>query len=310
MRRTFKIVVLLLCFMTPEIDAAQANSSSQPFAVSITANNAQVKAGSNVCVRVTLTNTSSVDLAMKGGASAPTGLDPNYRFEVRYQGGGLIQKKAYPHPEIFRAARYNYLLKPGESHTQDECPSASYDMRTPGQYTIQAFRPTSGPSSGGEIASNIVNVTVLPAVSAGQAFDIVIAPVVPVVKAGSKICVQINLVNSSRDLAISHVSVNGLDAQFRYEIRDEGGNLLPQKAWPYPVRISPHGNSTLGKRRFERGTVSEHAVRHEQAREIYDSSVSAKIKCPDGWRDRFQYRHCDGRTLISEDGQCDLPLLY
>lgn len=78
-----------------------------------------------------------------------------------------------------------------------------------------------------------------------QPFTITISADRPEVKAGSKVCVLIHLVNSSQDLAMSYVFVNGMDAQFRYEIRDKGGNLLPPKAWPYPVAISPHGNGTL-----------------------------------------------------------------
>ena len=78
-----------------------------------------------------------------------------------------------------------------------------------------------------------------------QPFTITISADHPEVKAGSRVCVLVHLVNSSKDLPMSHVYVNGMDAQFRYEIRDERGNVLPKKVWTYPVTISPHGNGVL-----------------------------------------------------------------
>ncbi|MGH9574218.1 MAG: hypothetical protein ACRD40_11895 [Candidatus Acidiferrales bacterium] len=235
--------LLLICLALPGI-ARQADTR-QPFTITIATDNPEVSAGSNVCVKVSLTNNSSADLQLSGGASGYTGLDPSYRFEVRDQGGNLVQQRVYPPPKV-RPWLYSYTLQPNEAHTQDQCPSALYDMRTPGQYTIQAFRRASNNTpQGGEVASNIIDVTVLPAASGEQRFAIVVAPITPTFKAGTYVCVLVNLINSSQDLAMNYVSVNGMDAEFRYEVRDESGNLIPKKAHQYPSTLIPRGSGTL-----------------------------------------------------------------
>lgn len=237
------LVISLICLTLPGI-ACQADTSHQPFTISIVADSPQVTAGSNACVNVSLTNNSSEVLHLSGGANEYTGLDPSYRFEVRDQGGNLAQERAYPHPPLTHIV-YNYALEPNQLYSQDQCVSALYDMRTPGHYTIQAFRsaPNNTPQSA-EVASNIVGVTVLPAASGGRPFAIVIAPVSPTFN-GSNVCVQINLINSAQDLATSYVFVNGMDAQFRYEVRDADGNLVSKKANRRPIEAEVGGHGTL-----------------------------------------------------------------
>lgn len=245
-----KLFIFSLCLLFPLTARAQANSGSQPFAISITADNAEVKAGSNVCVQVSLANNSSQDLDLSGGADGYTNLDPNYRFEVRDQSGNLLQQKVYPHPELFRPRLYNYTLKPSETYSQDQCPSALYDMRKPGQYTIQAFRSaSSNTAQGGEIASNIVTVTVVPAAAGGQPppSTIVIAPLKPSFKAGSDVCVGISFTNSTpQNLNMSYAIVNGVSSEFRFEVHDESGNLLPKKAKQHPDVGSFQGGEGRG----------------------------------------------------------------
>lgn len=216
-------VVVALTFLMPT--SARQSANGQPFSISLAADNAEVRAGSNVCVHVVLTNNLSQDLDLSGGAGGYTNLDPNYRFEVRDQSGNLVQQKTYPHPEIFRQTRYNYTLKPNEARNQEQCPSTLYDMKTTGRYTIQAFRS----SDGGEIASNIVTVTVLPAAATGgqPPPSIVIASLEPSFKAGSDVCVGITFTNNtSQNLSMNFAIINGVSSEFRFEIRDENGNLL------------------------------------------------------------------------------------
>jgi uncharacterized protein (DUF2141 family) len=223
-------------------------------------------------VQVGLTNNSPQDLDLSGGAGGYTNLDPNYRFEVRDQSGNLVQQKSYSHAEFFRPRLYNYTLKPSETFTQDQCPSALYDMRKPGRYAIQAFRPASGNTpTAGEVASNIVNVTVLPAAPGGQpSSSIVIAPLNPSFKAGSDVCLGISFTNStSQNLDTSYASVNGISNEFRLEIHDGSGNLLAKKANPYPLAGSFQGVGTALK-------PNDTEVHEECPSKQYDMSMPGK----------------------------------
>lgn len=231
-----KSVPLLLWLALPLTAGAQANSGGQAFTITIAAENPKVNAGSNVCVKVSLMNSSSKPLELSGGAAAITGMDPNYRFEIRDKGGNILKEKAYQNTGVFSPTRYNYTLEPNGTHDQDQCPSALYNMRTPGRYTIQAFRRASDNSSNApEIASNIVGVTVLPVNGSLPPFTIITATIHPEEKVGSDVCIQVSLTNNSpHDLNINSPVVNGMDYEFRFEVRDDGGNLIPEKAPPAP----------------------------------------------------------------------------
>jgi hypothetical protein len=230
MKKLSSLVLLLACYLTfPITLRAQAASSGQAFTISIAADHSQVRVGSNVCVKLSLTNNSIQDLHLDGGASGYTGLDPNFRFEVRDANGNLVPDRLGAHPEIYPRARFNYTIKPNETHSQDQCPSAQYDMSAPGKYTVQAFRAPS--DNGSEIGSNIVAVTVLPTTStSGQPpFAIVIAPLNSSFQAGSDVCVRIMLTNNSgRALDMVHGAFSGIDeGEFRLEVHDSSGNLIP-----------------------------------------------------------------------------------
>lgn len=227
--KTFSLfAVLVSCFTVPITAHAQLSSSGQAFTLAIAADHSQVRSGSNVCIKLSLTNNSAQDLHLSGGASGYTGMDPNFRFEVRDASGNLVQERLGVHAEVFPRARFDYTVKSNETHSQDQCPSAQYDMRTPRKYTIQVFRAALDNAS--EIASNVVAVTVLPSVSSGQPpFAIVIAPLNSSFKAGSDVCVRIMLTNNSgKVFDMTHGVFNGVDeAEFRLEVHDETGKVVP-----------------------------------------------------------------------------------
>lgn len=237
MKITLGVVVALTCLLLPT-RARQADTNRQPFSINLAADNVQVRAGSNVCVRVSVTNDSSQNLNLNGGAGGYTNLDPNYRFEVRYEGGDLAKKRTYPTVKIFDT-RYRYIVKPNATHSSDQCPSAQFDMRIPGQYTIQAFRLASEGSQGEEIASNVVTVTVVPTASgAQQPFNIIIAPSKPSFTAGSDVCVHISLTNDSLQTLDMSGGLYGrhanLNPNYRFEVRDANGDLAEKRVFSHP----------------------------------------------------------------------------
>jgi hypothetical protein len=86
------------------------------------------------------------------------GLDSTLRFEVCDEHGKLVPKRVYPNQE-FRAGSFRvHTIPVGQALTQPQPVSALYDMRKPGKYTIQVWRP----DSKYDIKSNIVTVTVTP----------------------------------------------------------------------------------------------------------------------------------------------------
>ncbi len=157
-----KNLALFLFLLAPSMVSAQANSGGQPFTITIAAGATEVKAGTDVCIKVTLTNNSPHDLNMSAGLIDGIDVNPNYRFDIHDESGKLVQKRVYPHPELATGKPYSYFVKPNEVYVQSQCPSTLWDMQTPGKYTIQVFRRELENSRTPEIGSNVVTVTVLP----------------------------------------------------------------------------------------------------------------------------------------------------
>jgi hypothetical protein len=134
-----------------------------PFSISTTAESPTVAAGADVWIKVRVTNTSNRDLDDSGGFSDRTGLDPNFRFDVRDDRGKPVPKRTYPHAELgVTGEPVNRTIAPGETLTQEQRVSALYDMRKPGKYVIRVSRRASDNPRDGEIKSNAVTVTVVP----------------------------------------------------------------------------------------------------------------------------------------------------
>lgn len=140
----------------PTPESQQANNP--PFKIAITAEKSTIVAGADVLVDVSLTNTSNQNVEETVMYEDGIGLDSTLRFEVRDEHGKLVPKRVYPNEE-FRAGSFRvHTIPAGQTLTQPQPVSALYDMRKPGKYTIQVWRP----DSKYDIKSNIVTVTVTP----------------------------------------------------------------------------------------------------------------------------------------------------
>jgi len=93
-----RLSFLLLCLTYAIPALAQTRPGKQPFTLVVEAESAEAKAGSDVWLKVSLTNNSGRDLDMSGGVNLSIGLDPNYSFEVRDDRGSLVPKRSYPLP--------------------------------------------------------------------------------------------------------------------------------------------------------------------------------------------------------------------
>jgi hypothetical protein len=143
----FLFVNLALC--------QQANNP--PFKIAITAESPTVVAGSNISIKVSLTNTSDHDIR-EGIMYKRGNIASIYRFEVRDEHGKLVPKRVYPHSELETGSVKFGTISPEETVTEDQEVSALYDMRKPGKYTIRVWKRD--PKY--DIKSNIVTITVTP----------------------------------------------------------------------------------------------------------------------------------------------------
>lgn len=132
------------------------NTAAVPFKIAITAEKSTIVAGGDVLVNVSLTNISNQSVEEGVMYQDGIGLDSTFRFEVRDEDGKLVPKRAYPNEEFRTGSIRFHTIPVGQTLTQPQPVSALYDMRKPGRYTIQVWRP----DTNFDIKSNIVTVTI------------------------------------------------------------------------------------------------------------------------------------------------------
>ena len=133
-------------------------SNNAPFKISIATEKSTVVAGADVLIEVSLTNTSTQNVEETVMYQDGIGLDSTLRFEVRDEHGKLVPKRVYPNEEVRTGSFRVHTIPAGRTLTQSQPVSTLYDMRKPGRYTVQVWRP----DPVYEIKSNIVTVTVAP----------------------------------------------------------------------------------------------------------------------------------------------------
>jgi hypothetical protein len=150
----------------------EAEIVGQPFALTISVENPTsqtgpdiytVKSGSEVFIKVHLTNISRHKLFLGYDADSRTGVSFGHLYEVRNNTGNLAQKRTINHPEIGSTSHGwpARILKPGESMdiTGDHI-SRLYDLSQLDSYTIQLSRTISDNSKDGVVKSNTITVMV------------------------------------------------------------------------------------------------------------------------------------------------------
>jgi len=162
----------LLCAICVAGTATQAKTVEHPFVLTISVENFDsqtgpenytVKAGSDVFVKVHLTNTSKRKLSLGIDKDSRTNVDFFHQYGVRDSNGNLAQKRTIVHPEIGSTGHGwpARILKPRESMdiTGDDI-SRLYDLSQPGAYTVQLSRTVSGDPKDGVVTSNTITVVV------------------------------------------------------------------------------------------------------------------------------------------------------
>ncbi len=136
---------------------------SGPFSIRISTDKTEVKASSDIIIKIQLTNTSTRTVDCTKVPS--NGADTAYQYDVRDLGGNAVPKVARDHPEIAPPFQiWPCVLRPKESTSIDgNVITRMYDMSRPGKYLISVSRFIDGDrKDAGSIKSNVIMVTVAP----------------------------------------------------------------------------------------------------------------------------------------------------
>lgn len=231
---------LLACCMLFAGLALGQESKLPSFRITLAAEHSIVAAGTDILVKVSLTNISGRDINNSRAFMANTG-DSTLRFEVWDRSGRLAPKRTYPHPELETGSVVFDTIVSGETVVEDENVNRIYDMTKPGKYTVQVSRsdPQYGP-----IKSNTITITVVDSLTGYEEppFRLIIGAYSNgepgtnaglTAKSGADIGLNIQKWNVSKgevDCSTAINNVSGLEDKYDYEILDENGNPVPRRA--------------------------------------------------------------------------------
>jgi hypothetical protein len=156
MRRLLSLVVL-------GISSGIALNAQQPsnaeLALRISAPQSTVKVGSDVYIKIEMTNIS--DHPVDCSSYIVSGTDRRFRVDVIDADDNSMKKKDI-HPEMAPGSFASCMLDPGQSVSRDDRISWANDLTRPGVYTIQVARVVGRDEKNGLVKSNKITVTVKP----------------------------------------------------------------------------------------------------------------------------------------------------
>jgi hypothetical protein len=161
MRTQAKLVYSLLVvgFLILATYTSEAQSTSVPFTLAISAKKSEFRVGSKVSITITQTNIS--DHTISCGGSYSDGVDISYFYEVKDEYGNEAEKIVLP-PNIkdFPEA-YSCNQEAGDTITRHEDISNVYKFDRAGTYTIQVSRYASDdPNDEIKVYSNTITITI------------------------------------------------------------------------------------------------------------------------------------------------------
>ena len=173
MRILFRLFLAGVVVVTVTGAAASAQvSPTQKPAISLTISAAQqtLKAGTVLNVKAALVNNSNQNISLWWGS----GEGVPYSVEVRRIQDQRLASETRPGlirnhhialseltPQELDRSGASFVLKPGESSSEEFNVSKFYDLTAPGEYTVQLITPQI-PEIKGEFKSNIITVTMAP----------------------------------------------------------------------------------------------------------------------------------------------------
>jgi len=155
--------VMLLLVGSSGVLSGQSDVGKQtksPFSITISTESPVVKSGSELSIKIHLTNTSSQDMVVSGAYFE--GTDASYQVAVRDSKGNLAKREQSGPGGPVSGHWQRHTLKAGESTDSVTKVNGEYDISRPGQYVIQLSRPISANPDDGVVKSNKITVTVTP----------------------------------------------------------------------------------------------------------------------------------------------------
>ena len=152
-------VPLLICFAAVLLTCSFSRAAEPDFAIKISTDKSVVKGGSDVWIKIQMTNLSTHDVDCT--KAYINGLDRSYQYEITDSQGNPVKPRVRKHPEIGETGSiYPCTLDVGKStDPRDSRISGGYNLSQPGQYTVQVQRKN---SAGDEVRSNALTINVQP----------------------------------------------------------------------------------------------------------------------------------------------------
>jgi hypothetical protein len=157
MRKAMFLAYLYSASIGSAQSVASKSSSERPFSIEISPVERDVKLGSEVYVKVRVTNTSTHDTVARGGFYAQ-GLNMSFGYDCRNAGGESVNKEVFPVGSIHGASP----LGPGGSSEETAPISRACDLSRPGRYDIQVSRQIPNDPKNRIIRSNTIEITIQP----------------------------------------------------------------------------------------------------------------------------------------------------
>jgi hypothetical protein len=124
----------------------------------------EIRAGSDLFIKVRVTNTSKRNLLLGDDSDSRTGVDFYHQYEVRDKMDNPMRKQPISHPEIgstFHGWPARALEPMASRDVASDPITHIYDLAKPGKYTIRMSRAITGNRKDGVVLSNTITVMVL-----------------------------------------------------------------------------------------------------------------------------------------------------
>lgn len=153
-------VSILICASFVVLAPVFGQDANSPYLITISADKPTVAAGSNVFIKVKLTNISN-EVVDCSTYDLDGGTDRYYQFDVRDENGTPVKKRDL---SLFHDGSWRGKcdLEPGKSLESEKLVSWLHDFSKPGKYLIQISRRFSGDPNPQYAKSNTIIITVLP----------------------------------------------------------------------------------------------------------------------------------------------------
>lgn len=153
------LFLVLMGISLASISNAQ-NPGNPELVISIRGPVDEVKAGSDVYIKIQMTNVS--DHPVDCSSFVVGGTDRRFRIDVRDSNGNPMRKKDF-HLEMMPGSVQACSLQPGESTpARDDRISWANDLSQPGKYSVQVTRVVEKDEKNGSVKSNKIAIMVTP----------------------------------------------------------------------------------------------------------------------------------------------------